>query len=99
MRTQSPQKKPSRTSAVARCVAIRNVRKLESFWWMSQPKIVGRITLCPRLEMGNSSLTPCSSPSTIACPYEITCRAPLAAGEPTTGNAARSMPGGFPDRE
>ena len=62
MRTQSRQKKSSRTIAVARCVAIRNVRKYLSFWWMFQPSSFGRITLCPRLETGNSSDTPCKQP-------------------------------------
>src|SRR5919199_2132045 len=38
---------------------------------MSQPSSFGAITLWPRLEIGNSSLTPCSRPRTIACPYEI----------------------------
>ena len=57
MRTQSRQKKPSRTSAVARCVATRKVRKNVSFWWMFQPSRRGRITLWPRLEIGKSSLT------------------------------------------
>ena len=32
IRTQSRQKKPSRTSAVAKCVATRKVMKKESFW-------------------------------------------------------------------
>jgi hypothetical protein len=32
IRTQSLQKNPSRTSAVAKCVATRNVMKNESFW-------------------------------------------------------------------
>ena len=68
MRTQSRQKNPSSTSAVARCVATRKVMKYESFWWMFQPSSLGRITLWPRLEIGNSSLKPCSRPSTIACP-------------------------------
>ena len=62
IRTQSRQKKPSSTSAVARCVATRKVRKYLSFWWMSQPRSCGRITLWPRLETGKSSETPCSSP-------------------------------------
>ena len=58
MRTQSRQKKPKSTIAVARWVAIRKVRKYLSFWWMSQPSSFGRITLWPRLETGNSSETP-----------------------------------------
>ena len=29
------------------------------------------MTVCPRLEMGNSSETPCRSPSTIAREYEM----------------------------
>ncbi len=67
MRTQSAQKKPSRTSAVARWVATRNVMKYWSFWWMFQPRMLGRITLCPRLEIGNSSATPCRNPRIAAC--------------------------------
>ena len=66
IRTQSRQKNPSRTSAVARCVATRNVRKYLSFWWMFQPSSRGRITLWPRLETGKSSETPWRSPRTIA---------------------------------
>ena len=31
-----------------------------------QPNSVGNSTVCPRLEIGNSSVTPCSTPSTIA---------------------------------
>ena len=68
IRTQSRQKNPSRTIAVARCVATRKVRKYGSFWWMSQPRSRGRMTLWPRLEIGNSSEKPWSRPSTIACP-------------------------------
>ena len=71
MRTQSRQKNTNSTIAVARCVAIRNVRKYLSFWWMFQPSSFGRITLCPRLETGKSSETPCRSPRMIACGYEI----------------------------
>ena len=66
MRTQSRQKNQRSTIAVARCVATRNVRKYWSFWWMFQPRRFGRMTLCPRLEIGKSSVTPCSSPMTIA---------------------------------
>src|SRR6059058_293047 len=36
---------------------------------MSQPSRLGRITLWPRLEIGNSSETPWSRPRTIACQY------------------------------
>ena len=71
IRTQSRQKKTSRTIAVARWVATRKVMKYWSFWWMSQPSSWGRITLCPRLEIGNSSVTPWSRPRTIAWPYVI----------------------------
>ena len=39
-----------------------SVRKYLSFWWMFQPKRLGRITLWPRLEIGKSSETPWSSP-------------------------------------
>ena len=41
IRIQSRQKNPSSTSAVARCVATRNVTKYASFWWMSQPSSSG----------------------------------------------------------
>ena len=58
IRTQSRQKKPSSTSAVARWVATRKVMKYGSFWWMFQPSSCGRITLWPRLETGKSSETP-----------------------------------------
>ena len=71
IRTQSCQKNPSSTSAVARCVATRNARKKLSFWWMSQPSSPGRITEWPRLEIGKSSEKPWSSPSTMAWKYEI----------------------------
>jgi hypothetical protein len=66
MRTQSCQKNPSSTSAVARCVATRNARKKLSFWWMSHPSRPGRITEWPRLEIGNSSENPWSRPRMIA---------------------------------
>ncbi len=66
IRIQSWKKKMNRTMAVARWVAIKNVMKYGSFWWMFQPSSCGRITLWPRLEIGNSSENPCSSPSTIA---------------------------------
>ena len=42
--------------------------KYGSFWWMFQPRSRGSTTLCPRLEIGKSSLKPCNSPSTIAAP-------------------------------
>jgi hypothetical protein len=38
---------------------------------MSQPRSFGRMTLCPRLETGKSSVTPWSRPSTTAWKYEI----------------------------
>ena len=68
IRAQSLRKKPTSTSAVARCVATRNVMKNESFCWMSQPSSRGRITECPRLETGKSSVKPWSSPRMIAWP-------------------------------
>ena len=43
----------------------------ESFWWMSQPKRLGKITLWPRLEIENSSESPGRSRSTIASKYVI----------------------------
>ena len=66
IRTQSLQKNPSSTSAVARWTATRKLRKYGSFWWMFQPSRCGRITACPRLEIGNSSEKPWSSPRTMA---------------------------------
>ena len=66
IRTQSCQKNPSSTSAVARCVATRKVRKYLSFWWMFQPSSRGRITAWPRLEIGKSSVTPWINPRMIA---------------------------------
>ncbi len=45
--------------------------KYVSFWWMFQPSSRGRMTLWPRLEIGNSSANPCSRPSRIAWKYEI----------------------------
>src|SRR6266478_8375517 len=38
---------------------------------MCQPTRRGRMTLCPRLEIGKSSETPCSSPSIAPWKYEI----------------------------
>jgi hypothetical protein len=75
IRRQSSKKIPSSTSAVAKCVATRNVRKKSSFWWMSQPSSRGRMTAWPRLETGNGSATPCMTPRTMAWKYEIGCTA------------------------
>src|SRR5919197_876895 len=90
IRTQSRQKKPSRTIAVARCVATRKVRKYESFWWMFQPRSFGRTTLWPRLETGKSSETPWSRPRTTACQYEIR----LASGIASAPRVGRLLPAG-----
>ena len=68
MRTQSCQKNPSRTIAVARWVATRKAMKYLSSWWMSQPNTRGATTLWPRLEIGNSSAKPWSRPRMIPCP-------------------------------
>ncbi len=68
MRIQSRPKNQSRTMAVARCVATRKAMKYLSFWWMSHPNTRGAMTLCPRLEIGNSSATPWSSPRITAWP-------------------------------
>jgi hypothetical protein len=65
MRAQSDRKTPSRTSAVARCVATRNERKKSSSWWMSQPRSLGRSTPWPSDEIGNGSAIPWSRPRTI----------------------------------
>src|SRR5947207_3881138 len=64
--------------AVATCRPTRNARKNDSGWaWaaarLSHPKIVGRITAWPRLEMGNSSVTPWITPITTAWKYVIMC--------------------------
>ncbi len=61
IRTQSLQKKPSRTIAVA-VQATRKVRKYDAFWWMFQPSSCGMMTLWPRLEIGKCSETPWTSP-------------------------------------
>src|SRR2546421_253983 len=90
IRTQSRQKNPRRTIAVARCVATRKVRKYESFWWMFQPRRRGRITLWPRLETGKSSETPWSRPRTTACQYEIR----LASGIASAPRRRRLLPAG-----
>ena len=66
MRTQSCRKNSSSTSAVARCVATRKVRKKVSFWWMFQPNSLGSTTACPRLEIGKGSATPWVRPRMIA---------------------------------
>ena len=58
IRTQSLRKNTSSTIAVAKCVAIRNVRKNLSFWWMFQPASAGSTTPWPRLEIGNGSAIP-----------------------------------------
>ena len=47
-----------KTSAVAKCVATRNVTNLSLLIVRSQPRSFGTITLCPRLETGNGSVTP-----------------------------------------
>ena len=70
IRTQSLQKKPSNTSAVARCVATRNARKKSSFWWMSQPSSRQDHAVAEARD-GKSSAMPWSRPRTTAWKYEI----------------------------
>ena len=62
---------------------------------MFQPRSWARITLCPRLEIGKSSDTPCSRPRTIACQYEITRRSSSSSGRTGT----RRMRAGEPEHE
>ena len=59
---------------MATCSATMNARYVESFWVPSvtrcsqlPPIQAGTNTECPRLEMGNSSVTPWSDPITTAC--------------------------------
>ena len=71
IRRQSARKYQARASAVATWRPTRNARKYDSLasWAATmsvQPKNAGRITEWPRLETGNSSVTPWIRPSTIA---------------------------------
>jgi hypothetical protein len=72
MRTQSRQKKTSRAAAVATCSPTMNARYgdsgAETLRSRAQrpPSTAGSRTLWPRLETGNSSVTPCSAPITMA---------------------------------
>ncbi len=72
MRTQSRQKYTSSASAVATCSPTTNARYgdsgAETFRSRPQepPISAGMSTLCPRLETGNSSVTPCRAPITTA---------------------------------
>ncbi len=72
MASQSFQRKISRASAVATCRPITKVRKKELGWVWALARSLhpgmspGSSTEWPRLEMGNSSVTPCSAPMTIA---------------------------------
>ena len=71
-RTQSWRNTTSRARAVATCSPTTKVRKNElgSVWALARalhPGInPGSSTEWPRLEMGNSSVTPCSAPITMA---------------------------------
>ena len=93
MRTQSRQKKPSSTSAVARCVATRNVRKNGSFWWMSQPKMRGQDHAVAEARDREQLADALQQSEQDRLPVRDHACAPLDAGGPTTGDAARSMPG------
>ena len=61
--------------AVATCSPTMNARYGElgadtfSVFAQLPPISAGISTLCPRLETGNSSVTPCMSPVTTACRY------------------------------
>ena len=71
IRTQSARKYTSSASAVATCSATTNARYGDSLGRLpvttsSQPSHAGMSTEWPRLEIGNSSVTPCSTPITIA---------------------------------
>ena len=71
IRTQSSRKYQARARAVATCSPTRKARKYDSdACWAAttsfQPKNAGRITECPRLETGKSSVTPWIRPRTIA---------------------------------
>src|SRR5215217_3320333 len=64
---------------------------------MSQPSSRGRMTLCPRLEIGKSSEKPCRRPSTIACPYEISDATINASAKRAGTTRAASASGGSGD--
>ena len=73
MRTHSRRKNTTSANAVATWRPTRKARKNDSGRACARaracqrpPSRLGRSTECPRLETGNSSVTPCSSPITIA---------------------------------
>ena len=72
MRAQSLRKNTTSATAVATCTATRNDRYGESladmFRFAAQlpPNRAGMRILCPRLETGKSSVTPCYRPITMA---------------------------------
>src|SRR5690349_5710576 len=57
---------------------------------LPQPRMPGTITVCPRLLTGNSSATPCSSPSTITL-----IKRSIVARIPSLGVTAMIQSGGF----
>jgi hypothetical protein len=77
IRIQSDRKKTIRASAVATCRATMIARYgldslVEIADWVTSvaqlpPMNASTSTECPRLETGNSSVTPCSRPITTAC--------------------------------
>ncbi len=75
IRSQSRQKNAIIATAVATCSPTMNARYgepvAETFSVLAQlpPISAGSSTLCPRLETGNSSVTPCTSPVTAAWRY------------------------------
>ncbi len=69
--THSWRKYTSRPIALPTCSITTNASQKDSgrdcaLTSAFQPNSVGNSTVCPRLEIGNSSVTPCSSPSTTA---------------------------------
>ena len=71
MTIQSRQKYSSKAMALPTCRATTNASQNDSgFDWafttLFQPNSDGNNTVWPRLEMGNSSATPCSAPRTTA---------------------------------
>src|SRR5260370_33268394 len=56
----------SSASAVPTCNRTRNGRNVGAFWSTLHPNRCGMITAWPRLLTGKSSVTPCTTASTIA---------------------------------
>src|SRR5712691_8967364 len=92
-----------RAVAVPTCSSTTKARNEGSRWSMDQWSRRGRMTVCPRLLTGKSSVTPCSRASTRAWKNDTSqyhaCYA-TRVSLPLTGRAGRgSRPfSGFPDR-